>query len=387
MSRWSAGLRLLLGVATLAPVSPAVAGSGPSVRDLALPSATAALSPAPPLPNVGPITERRFPIGVASREQVATEVDAKGEPVSIRVVQRLDVHGKGDYFFSIPAPVIDVSSEAGSQSEPGQRENAILWQGFSPGRRRLASEAALRLRGSAEYLPLRLRLSLTESGVLLSIENITATSAQTFQGRGQPNELARLLDRLVRGESLAQSFATVTGPTQARVAHVGVPLEVRGELRVGGRSRSFARLLDSPAASRTTIRLAGSGLGGAKATFRLTATPLAARARPHPPGGGSWITAVRTGRVRTDGAGLLRELTDALLASGRFNQYQSFLANPDSTGPSSTSYVFRSAAEDAAPAVAPPGQGGSSNRTAIAVLVGLGVALAAAALVVLWAHL
>ena len=53
----------------------------------------------------------------------------------MRVVQTIVVKRLGDYVFTIPAPVLSVTPGPGTESQPGQRENQILWEGFSPGRR------------------------------------------------------------------------------------------------------------------------------------------------------------------------------------------------------------------------------------------------------------
>jgi hypothetical protein len=73
-----------------------------------------------------------------------------------------------------------------------------------------------------------------------------------------------------------------------------------------------------------------------------------------------------------------RRLLDAAIAT----QYETFLANPDSFGPSRTTYRF---ALGAAPLAARTGSGGSSSAW-IGLAVGLGLAAAVAGGLVLWAH-
>ena len=80
---------------------------------------------------------------VVTNERVRVRVDRTGRPFAIGVDQRLVVLGKGDYVFSIPAPVRDVVAGRGSESTPGQRLATIVWSGFNPGRKVLAANARL----------------------------------------------------------------------------------------------------------------------------------------------------------------------------------------------------------------------------------------------------
>ena len=64
-----------------------------------------------------------------------------GSAETVDVTQRLTLPKVGDYSFVIPAPVLSVVGAGGTQSEPGQRNTGIVWQGFSPGGRVLAARA------------------------------------------------------------------------------------------------------------------------------------------------------------------------------------------------------------------------------------------------------
>jgi hypothetical protein len=89
--------------------------------------------------------------------------------------------------------------------------------------------------------------------------------------------------------------------------------------------------------------------------------------------------------LRPSGGDLLEQVTRANLEYGRFRQYGTFLASPDSEGKVSASYAFVTGKAPAAAAPATADGGGESTWLVVLVAV-LGVA-AALGLVVLWAHL
>jgi hypothetical protein len=137
------------GLIASACLPAAAAGS----QDVALPSTGTPLSSAPPLlSGIAQITPV-FRGSLSSRERVTARIDPEGKVRGVNVLQRIVVP-TGDFFFAVAAPAVDVTAAKGSGSQPGLRPNAILWQGFSPGHRVLASDARLRLHQSVPYLPL-----------------------------------------------------------------------------------------------------------------------------------------------------------------------------------------------------------------------------------------
>ena len=109
-----------------------------------------------------------------------------GKPNGVAVVQTIVVKRLGDYVFTIPAPVESVTPGPGTESQPGKRENQILWEGFSPGRRALA-RADLRVAESVAGLPLEVG---AEPGVL-KIRNTTAVTVPSFSGDAEPVSFGR----------------------------------------------------------------------------------------------------------------------------------------------------------------------------------------------------
>ena len=128
----------------------ACVGAGPAAAadlPILLPSVRTSLTPGPPLAgSSAPTTEVLFPPGMTSDQRVLVGIDTTGKPVSVAVVQRLRLRNLGDYSFAVSGPIVDVEAAPGTDSEPGLRRDAILWSGFSPGKKTLAARATLRLR-------------------------------------------------------------------------------------------------------------------------------------------------------------------------------------------------------------------------------------------------
>ena len=152
----------------LAAALPAVANASP----ILLPSVRTPLSPGPPLiGSTTAIAESLVPQGTTSAEEVRVGVDATGKPVSVVVLQRLKLSKLGDYTFAVPGPVAGVEAAPGSDSDPGLRQDAIVWAGFSPGHKTLAARVTTRVKPAAPLLPLRLTLTRTSDALVVRGEN------------------------------------------------------------------------------------------------------------------------------------------------------------------------------------------------------------------------
>ena len=171
--------------------------------------------------------------------------------MGVRVVQRLTLTGTGDYFLSVPAPLLDVRAARGSQAEPGFRRSGILWQGFSNRSRVLAADAEVEPGAAAAALPLRVELAATVAGnelgrgqhrsgplrLELRLRNTTAVRVQAASARAaRSRDLGRLMaqvaSELRKGEIPEQPSPEVEGPVSARTVVVDAPLVVSGELRL-----------------------------------------------------------------------------------------------------------------------------------------------------------
>ena len=347
---------------------------------------------------------RVFRQKVDSAQVVTVGVDDTGRPVTLGVVQRLRLTGQGDYLYSIPAPVLSVVQTPDSASFPGRRQGAILWAGFSPGKRVLGARATLAPRRISRYLPLRVRLQTLVDGrplaagerrsgdlsLALTLENVTQTSAPAATGRGDPRALRRALAGARRGVYPPGGIPIQVGqPVHALTVPVEAPLVVRGELRLPGGLESahvvgaelagnrvtFAfRLGDGLALSRT-IRLTGRVTAAASPRLRLVATPVAPRR-----------TLAASAKLGPKGLLVLAE--KAFLRNARAHQYRTFLLNPGPSGAGHDTgrYVYVTAAPRRAAPARESGSGGGIGALGLALsLVGGVVAVGGAA--VAWAHL
>jgi hypothetical protein len=385
-----------------------------------LPSPTQQLTPSPPLQgNIG-LSELRIPGRVSSRQVVFVGLDATGAPVSVGATQRLTLSGKGDYSFVVPAPLEDVLPAEGTDSQPGFRKDAIVWQGFSPGRRVLGARVKLRLRATAPSLPVRVSVETkvggsplepgeTRSGPLtvdLAVRNATPAPDVVFRAKGVPAGLARVLDALRGSIESGGPFGTYTAVLRSRpvpyTAQFEGPVLLRGTLtlprgtvtgltvdgrRVPPGPIEFSARLGDGDPLRYTLHLSGTAndLGTPNVTMRVQPT-LRLRAL-RPPRGRTWTQAIARGLVPADGEHLLTTAIATLLRTSRARQYESFLSNPDlliRAGGDRTVYLYRTVAAVRAAPVPAPGGGGSD--VLVPVLASIGGVLLAAGLVVLWAH-
>jgi hypothetical protein len=346
--------RLTLAALTGLAVA-ASAQAAPRSNYVSLPSPLAPLSPAPPLGGGASATAEGFRHRIAARTTVAVALDPGGAPFAVHATQRLDVRVLGDYFFTIGAPVLDVEAAPGSASTPGLRATSILWAGFNPGRRTLIARATLDPAVAAASLPLRVEVAPNR----VTLVNATAVTAGSYAADALSPPLVRYLAQLRRQVTLGQSptsgGAYVTSKPTATGLRIVIPLRVSGT--VGG--QKVNALVEG---DRFTVHADGP--------VRLTVTP----ARPD-----RLLNASTSG---LSGRQLLERVSRLTLTLARIRQYQTFLGNPDPTGPNQTTYVYRSAARPTLPLVAAVPATQRDWATTIAVAAGL--LLAAAGALVAW---
>jgi hypothetical protein len=370
-----ARLSTAVALAALLAPAPAVAGT-----PILLPSVRTSLTPGPPLAGANVPTESLFPRGMTSVQRVLVRVDAAGKPVSVAVVQRLMLHRLGDYSFAVGGPVVDVEAAPGSDSEPGLRHDAILWSGFSSGKKVLAAQARLRVGPASALLPLRVSITRAGTTLLVRGENTSAAPGPVLVGPVSAQEVAKALGETRRalplGRAAPDLYVTAQRVPVSQSEPIAAPLDVRGEL---GGVRFRYRLGDG-GPMRFAVRLPHAPRG---AKLRLVVTPVPPSRLLAPPGAATWTEAVRRGRL--DRSRLLELASRARLAVARALQYQTFLANPDASGRSSAVYIYETAVRRAAPASPPSEDNGTSNILGVVLLATIAAGVAAA-LVVLWAH-
>jgi hypothetical protein len=345
--------------------------SAASARTVSLPWPPQVLPQTPPLaPKVaGPLPlQPRFFRRASNRERVVVGLDADGTPNSIRVQQTTVLKRLGDYVFAIPAPVKTVLPGPGTESPPGQRTNQILWQGFSPGTRRLSVIADLRVAESAPLLPVEVRVEPAGGRTAVVIENVTGVTAKSYTAAVEPVGLGQVLGRIrnaIRRNFTAEGLnVEVRGAQRPVDVRVAAPVMVAGTIRSGGLAQPFRAVLDG--IHRTTLRLPGVGRDP-KISMRVRTAAVIDRVRPSQSVGDQ-----------------LANTIDLELTYARKRQYDQFLAGADPTGRSTTTYVYRTAARPVA--AAPIETSGSSDNTIGWVAFGLLLALGLPIAAVVWAR-
>jgi len=398
--------------ATLLASGAASAATPPRVRSLPWPPVV--LPHAPPL---APQSSGALPLPprflgrVANQERVVVGIDTSGKPHSVRVLQRIVLSRLGDYVFAVPAPVSDVTPGPGTESSPGQRENQILWEGFSPGHRVLAAWAQLRAAESATVLPVKVEVDLTVAGtklepgqhrsgelaVRLTITNATVVSARSFTGVPEPLSLAQVADRIrdaIRRGVFAEGVNVgFFGDVSSRRERVAAPLRVEGTLHFapgtvelpGARNGvvHFSKRLDRLERAGFTLNLHGRAIDATAPKLELRVSTADIGDTLAPPGGKSWVSAFRRGRLG-DARRLLARTIAVELIYARRRQYDMFLASPDMAAPSTTTYVYRTAAPARATSAAQPA--GDADHTVGWIVLAIVVAAALPAAAVIWAR-
>lgn len=341
-------LALLAGAAGLALAAPAAAS-----RDATLPSPLAPLSPSPPLGTGATATSETVRHRIRSVIRVHVSLLPSGAPFAIAADQTLIVTVKGDYFFTIGAPLLDVEALPGSDATPGLRSTSIIWEGFNPLRRTLKARASLDPAQVAPALPLRIEVR----GATTTFVNTTGVTVAAFTADADPAPLVRYVRELRRavtlGLPMTEATAKLTSAPRATRVRVAVPLRVSGT--VGGRRVS------ATVTGRLTVPARGK---------------IAISVEPQVPAAGA-LTGL-------SGREALARATTVVLTVARLRQYERFLGNPDPTGPSTTTYLYRTAAPPRAPAAVQPAAHGRDWTMTAAVAAGL--LLAAGAALAVWAR-
>jgi hypothetical protein len=367
-------LRALAIAGAAALVAVPAAGAAPPKVVFPLNDPASVHAGEPPLAGGAVSGEREpqlFKQRVDSREHVRVRVDGSGRPVSVSTVQRLRVTGKGDYLYTVPAPVLGVTPTSDSQSLPGRRTGAILWAGFSPGVRLLGVRARLGLAAAAKYLPLRLSVRVEASEAVLTLRNATSTRVQTASASGDVPTLVRVLDLARRGIYPHGGVGvSIVEPVKPRTARIEAPLAVRGVVSFpSGQRRRFSFVLGDGRPLTRVVRLSGHGLP----VVQLTATPVLPRR-------------TLAGGPSAGSRRLLDVAEDAYLRAARVHQYDTYLANPG-LGLQSSAADYAYVSTPSAPQVLAAQHGGGGLGTLGLVLIVAGGVVLAGGLVVAWAQL
>jgi hypothetical protein len=352
---------------------------------------------APPTSGVLPLPPR-FLGQLANRERVVVGLEDDGTPHSVRVLQTIVVKRLGNYVFAIPAPVRSVEPGPGTESQPGRRQNQVLWQGFSPGRRMLSAWADLRPAESVGSLPLRIRVKTEVAGtrlapgekrsgdlrVTLVAENATGVKAESFKAEPDPVDLKVVLGRIrsaIRRDVFAEGLnVRLRSPATPVAVPVTAPLRLEGTLRFAPGTVQLSGARDG------IVRISGRVDGLRRSRLRLVLRGRALNAAP--PRLELRVSTANIPDTVTRSQDLRTQLTRTIaleLTYARARQYDMFLASPDQTGPSSTTYVYRTATA-VQPAALAGGTGDEGDHRVGWIVLGLVLAAAVPTAAVIWAH-
>ena len=204
------------------------------------------------------------PGDVDNTEVVLVGMDGAGRPARVQVEQRLVLSGSGDYVVRERGPARAATALVDGEDPPITKFGAVVWQGFTPGARRLGALLTLDPELEQARLPLSVSISFHSAdggparaldpgglvpaagSVVLRIENRTTQPAELPAARdAAASDLAGPLDR-ARGHAVAPAadrLPTSGGalPASIRVSGPGrvvstsnVPLRVTGRLSVAG---------------------------------------------------------------------------------------------------------------------------------------------------------
>lgn len=330
--------------------------------------------------------ETRLPGPVSDREHVSAGLASDGKLASITAVQRLVVHGLGDFSFKVPGPAQDVFQLPSSENPPGLRKGSVIWEGFSDGTKHLGARMPLFPDKEAARLPVNFQITATIDGRPLSATHaqsgpldlsitITNQSVQPVtieRASAKPEVVAGILDR-VRADLERRSVprpgaggipkavpVTAAGPSSQE--QIEAPFQIRGKLlfqsgeatishvrggdvtaATGGPVVDFEALLGGGSPLSTTVHVTGTAHDMTRPTLSIAGRPAVPDADSiAPPSKATWRAAARAGDA--SGRAMVVKLFETMWRVARLRQYDAYVGNPDPSGPARTSYSFAFAA-------------------------------------------
>jgi hypothetical protein len=219
--------------------------------------------------------------------------------------------------------------------------------------------------------------------VTLTAENASVATAKSFTAEPDRVDLAIVLGRIrsaIRRDVYAEGLnIRLRGPSSPRKVRVAAPLRIEGTLRFApgtaqlrGAQGGVARVSGLLDVRHPRLQIVLRGQASNASAPRLA---LRVRTSEIP----DTVTPSQDPQTRLAGT-IALELTYA-----RRRQYDMFLSSPDQTGPSSTTYEYRSAAAATTAPVAAT-SGGSSDHTLGWIVLALGLTAAVPVGAVIWAH-
>jgi hypothetical protein len=358
---------------------------------------------------------------VVNDEVVLVGLDGSGTPSRVLLEQRLLLTKVGDYVIRERGPARSAVGLVADSDPPSTKFGAVVFQGFTPGDRKLGARLTLDHGLEAERLPLRASISYDQRGgpsdqplrpggvipgpgtIRIKLENRTAQPAELPTGAdANPGDLAAPLDAALRAAKAAPGprlpstastlppRLTVTGPARVQGTQ-WVPLRITGSVRVRDTQAVVAgpgttALPDGAVVAGTltaepgTVEFTADVTGAGTLLLDLHVVPtLDERVLAPPRGHATWAAWARSGPPPTERKAALDLLVATAATGARASSYSPYLgADLPGTGSTLFRYSFTPPDEIAAtrPVLRP--------KAGPLAIVGVGILLLAAAGTVVW---
>lgn len=308
---------------------------------------------------------------VDDTERIEILVGPSGAPASVTMTQRLVLHGNGPYVIWERSSAQDVEA-LDDTTAPVLKREAVIWQGFVPGRRELAARLTLNPAVEAELLPIGVTLEWRGAGavgrggalpgpgeLVVRLANRTSRTITVPAGEVDAEHLAGPLDTLRKYAEAKKPGAPpaagrgIPETLPARVVRPSVettavaPLRVTGTIRVeGGRpgSAESGAITHLPDGLRVDGVLQGEGEfavladGPARLVLDLTAFPTVDPRGLVPPSGATWAEWAKRKPFPAERRDAFRQLVTAASEAARADEYAPYLGHH---GPGDVTTTYR----------------------------------------------
>jgi hypothetical protein len=339
---------------------------------------------------VGATPERckksKVPGPVVNDEVVLVGLDGAGTPSTVQLEQRLTLTKVGDYVIRERGPARSAVGLVADSDPPNTKLGAVVFQGFTPGNRKLGARLTLDAGLEGPRLPLAVTVTYDGSRPLgaagrlpgagtvrVTLANHTSQPAELPTASDvAPSVVAGPLDRALKladaapgarlpaaGDLLPTSLP-VTGPAQL-VTTQSVPLRITGSLRIAGTSGSVRGPGTTPLPDGAVV--AGTLSGGSsvdldatvggKGTILLDLTVVPAldpRLLKPPRGLATWSAWARSSPPVAERRAALDLLVATAATGARASSYSPYLG-ADLPGSGTTVFRYSFAPADAAATV------------------------------------
>jgi hypothetical protein len=383
-----------VAVALLAVVLSAIPSYGDSSIDLPQPAAARGQDLALVCNQaVGATPERckksSVPGPVVNDEVVLAYLDGAGTPSRVLLEQRLVLTKVGDYVIRERGPARSAVGLVPDSDPPNTKLGAVVFQGFTPGNRKLGARLTLDAGIEAARLPLGVTVTydggsgpepLGPAGhvpgagtVHIRLENQTAQRAELPTGSdADPGLLAGPLDaalkaaqsppgpRLPSTETILPAHVRVTSPAR-RQATQSVPLRITGSVRLTGTTGAVTGPGISPlpdggviagtlSADPSTVEFTVDVHEAGTMALQLAAVPtLDPRTLAPPRGLPTWASWARSRPPLAERQAALDLLVTTAATGARASSYSPYLgADLPGTGSTVFRYAFAQAEKSAA---------------------------------------